>query len=202
MTRALIGILRGIRPDEAVEVAEAVLAAGITSIEVPLNSPDPFRSLRAMVDAHGGRGRFGSGTVLSPEDVARVAEAGGELVVSPNCDVEVIRATKAAGLSSYPGVFTASECFSALGAGADALKIFPADLMGPSGIRALRAVLPPETQVYAVGGAAASSFGAWMAAGVNGFGVGTALYLPGMSAADVGRAAAETVAAYDAVVGG
>ncbi|MEO0389125.1 MAG: 2-dehydro-3-deoxy-6-phosphogalactonate aldolase, partial [Pseudomonadota bacterium] len=187
MSRALIAILRGIRPEEAEPVAGALLSAGISRIEVPLNSPDPFLSLERMVRAFGAAGSFGSGTVLAPADVSRVAAAGGTFVVSPNCDPSVIAATKAAGLGSYPGVFTATECFSALGAGADALKIFPADLMGPPGIKALRAVLPPEVPIYAVGGASAGTFGAWRAAGANGFGIGSALYKPGMAAEAVGR---------------
>ncbi len=197
MSRALIAILRGIRPEEAEPVAGALLSAGISRIEVPLNSPDPFLSLERMVRAFGAAGSFGSGTVLAPADVSRVAAAGGTFVVSPNCDPSVIAATKAAGLGSYPGVFTATECFSALGAGADALKIFPADLMGPPGIKALRAVLPPEVPIYAVGGASAGTFGAWRAAGASGFGIGSALYKPGMAAEAVGRNAAALVAAFD-----
>ncbi len=201
MRRKLIGILRGLEPDRAVEVARVLLEAGISRIEVPLNSPDPFHSIRAMVDAHGARGLFGAGTVLEVEDIARLADVGGTFVVSPNCDVDVIRKTKDAGLGSYPGVFTPSECFVALRAGADALKIFPADLLGPAGVRAIRAVLPKETEIYAVGGASAANFPDWMAAGTDGFGIGSALFKPGRSLDEIAAAAAACVTAYDRALG-
>ena len=197
MSRNIIAILRGITPAEAVPAAEALIRAGITSIEVPLNSPEPFASVRAMSEAAGSKALIGAGTVLSPEDVGRVAEAGGKLVVSPNCDVRVIAATRAAGMESWPGVMTPTECFAALKAGATGLKLFPGNLLGPAGLKAIRAVLPPETQVYAVGGAGADNFGEWIAAGANGFGVGSALYKPGMTASDIEARAAGMVAAYD-----
>lgn len=197
MNRKLIAIFRGIRPDEAVATARAAISAGIAMIEVPLNSPQPLASIRAMQDELAGRAGFGAGTVLSTEDVAAVASAGGDFVVSPNCDTAVIAATKTAGLGSYPGVFTPTECFAALGAGADALKIFPAELVGPKGIRALKAVLPEGPDIYAVGGAEPANFEEWAAAGVDGFGLGSFLYKPGRSPQEVGRRAAECVAAYD-----
>lgn len=196
-TRNIVAILRGIRPDEAEAVTEKLIAAGIAKIEVPLNSPEPFVSIERMAHRFGGAALIGAGTVLSTADVRRVKEAGGALVVSPDCNPDVIAATKAAGLLSYPGVMTPTECFAALRAGADGLKIFPAELVGPAGLKALGAVLPPDTDVLAVGGVSAANMADWRAAGARGFGLGTALYRPGDSAAEVARKAAGIVAAYD-----
>ncbi|MBP1806537.1 2-dehydro-3-deoxy-6-phosphogalactonate aldolase [Rubellimicrobium aerolatum] len=198
MTRPIIAILRGIAPPEAVPVAEALVESGITTIEVPLNSPDPFVSIGSMVRALGDRARIGAGTVLTTEDVSYVKEVGGQIVVSPNCDPDVIRATVAAGMESWPGVMTPTECFAALKAGATGLKIFPGSLLGPEGLKAIRAVLPKGTLVYGVGGASADNFAAWIRASADGFGIGTALYAPGLSVEEVRQRAQNIVAAFDA----
>lgn len=197
MTRNIIAILRGIRPHEALEIGSELVAAGISTIEVPLNSPSPLDSIARLAAAFGDRALIGAGTVLTIEDVARVKAAGGQIVVSPDTNPAVIAATKAAGMKSYPGVMTPSECFTALRAGADGLKFFPASLVGPDGLKAVLAVLPKGTPCYAVGGAGPENFAQWRAAGAAGFGIGTALYQPGLSSSDVRARAARIVAAYD-----
>jgi 2-dehydro-3-deoxyphosphogalactonate aldolase len=197
--REIVAILRGMPPKDAEAMGEALIAAGITRIEVPLNSPDPLRSIETLVERFGTQAMIGAGTVLSPKEVAGVAATGARLIVSPNCDPEVIHATRRHGLISLPGVFTATECFAALKAGADGLKFFPAFKLGLDGYKAIAAVLPPGTKCYAVGGVGAAEFQSWLAAGITGFGIGTALYRPGDAAAEVAARAAEMVAAYDAV---
>ncbi len=201
MTRRLIAILRGISPDEAVATATALVDAGITWIEAPLNSPDPLRSIALMQDALGDRAHIGAGTVLTPDEVDAVAATGASFIVSPNADPLVIERTKEFGLRSYPGVFTPTECFAALAAGADALKVFPAGLMGVAGLQAIRAVLPPETHVYAVGGVGPDNFAEWRDAGAVGFGLGASLYSPGRELVTVVLRAEAAVRAYDRIFG-
>lgn len=199
MSRPLIAILRGITPPEAVPVCDALIAAGIDRIEVPLNSPDPLDSIEAMALAHGDTALIGAGTVLTTGQVRAVHTAGGQMVVSPNADPEVIRATKSLLMQSFPGVLTPTECFTALNAGADGLKIFPAFKLGTDGLKAIRAVLPADTQVFAVGGVGPADFADWVAAGADGFGLGSSLYQPGDDAKTVGQRAAAMVAAWDAL---
>ncbi|MEM1302459.1 MAG: 2-dehydro-3-deoxy-6-phosphogalactonate aldolase [Pseudomonadota bacterium] len=196
----MIAILRGITPAEATDASAALIDAGITTIEVPMNSPDPLDSIAAMAKAHGDRALIGAGTVLTVDQVQGVHDAGGKLIVSPNADTDVIAKTVALGMESWPGVFTPTEAFAALGAGATGLKLFPGNMAGPGGLKAIRAVLPKGTQVYAVGGAGPENFGEWIAASADGFGIGSALYKPGMSAAEIGARAADVVAAYKAAL--
>jgi len=198
MTLPLIAILRGITPAEAPGIAAALIDCGITTIEVPLNSPDPIDSIAAMVRDFGDQALIGAGTVLRTDQVDQVADVGGRLIVSPNCNPTVITRTKQRGMQSWPGVFTPTEAFAALDAGADGLKLFPGAMAGPAGLAALRAVLPEDTPVYAVGGAGPDNFGNWIAASADGFGIGSALYAPGLSVQDVRERAKRIIAAYEA----
>ena len=191
----LVAILRGVQPDEAGRLGGVLVNAGIRIIEVPLNSPDPFRSIAALANAVRTQALVGAGTVLTAEDVDRVAAAGGRLVVSPNTDARVIRRSKHLGLASLPGFFTPTEAFAALEAGADALKLFPAEMASPATVRALRAVLPKGARLLVVGGVSPQSIAPFLIAGVDGFGVGSELYKPGRGVDDVARRAAALVAA-------
>lgn len=191
----LVAILRGIRPEEADAVGEALVAAGIRIIEVPLNSPEPLESIGRLATRFGEEATVGAGTVLDPADVAQVAEAGGRIIVSPHADTAVIRATVAAGLVSSPGYFTPTEAFAALAAGAHALKLFPAEAAGPAVIKAQRAVLPRAVPLLVVGGVSPETMRGYLDAGANGFGLGSGLYAPGRSAADVAERARAYVAA-------
>ena len=191
----LVAILRGLTPDEAEGAGAALIAAGVRIIEVPLNSPSPLDSIARLAARFGDEALIGAGTVLTPADVARVADAGGGLIVSPNTDPRVIRAAKSAGLASAPGCFTPTEAFAALEAGADALKLFPAEAAPPAVVKALRAVLPRDVPLIAVGGITPGAMADYRAAGADGFGLGSALYSPGMAAADVATRARGFVAA-------
>lgn len=197
-TCPLVAILRGIRPEEAVDVGAALVEAGITVLEVPLNSPDPLRSI-AHLAASQPRALVGAGTVTDPADVARIAAAGGRLVVTPHADPDVVRAAKTAGLITVPGFFTPGEAFALLRAGADGLKLFPAEAASPAALKAMLAVLPKGTPVLPVGGIGADSISAWRAAGAAGFGIGSSLYRPGDTA---GAVAAKARALMEAVATG
>jgi 2-dehydro-3-deoxyphosphogalactonate aldolase len=190
-----VAILRGVRPEEVVPIARAVVDAGWCVIEVPLNSPAPFASIARLSEALAADILVGAGTVRTPAEVDRVAEAGGRLIVMPHADVAVITHAARRGLMALPGVYTATEAFAAIDAGADALKLFPAEIGGPGLLKALRAVLPKEMPVLPVGGVAPDTVAAWREAGAAGFGVGSALYRPGDDAATVGERARAFVAA-------
>lgn len=192
----LIAILRGLRPEEAVAIGRALYDTGFRLIEVPLNSPDPLRSIRALRDALPADCLIGAGTVLRPESCPEIAAAGGQLVVMPHSDPAVIRAAQAAGLACAPGVATPTEAFAALAAGADVLKLFPAETLGPAGLKAWRAVLTPPIAIVPVGGITPESIGPYLAAGASGFGLGSALYRPGDTPAQVATQATAFVQAW------
>ncbi|MES2699524.1 MAG: 2-dehydro-3-deoxy-6-phosphogalactonate aldolase [Pseudomonadota bacterium] len=193
----LVAILRGLVPEEAVAIGEAIADAGFLCLEVPLNSPRPLESIELLRKALDGRVLVGAGTVLTVADVEQVADAGGQLCVSPNVNVDVIKAAKARGLVSMPGFLTPSEAFLALSSGADAIKLFPAETIGPKGLQAIMAVLPAQARVYAVGGIAPGNIAEWQSAGASGFGIGSSLFKPGQDPLETGRKAAAFVAAMD-----
>lgn len=185
----LVAILRGLHPDHALEIGTAIVDAGFRVLEVPLNSPQPLESIRLLADAFGDRCLIGAGTVLSTAKVHEVAAAGGCLIVMPHADTAVIAEAKRAGLYCVPGVSTPTEAFAALHAGADALKIFPAEAIPPAVVKAWRAVLPPELALLPVGGITPDNMGPYVAAGARGFGIGSALFAPGRSVADTAERA-------------
>jgi 2-dehydro-3-deoxyphosphogalactonate aldolase len=192
---AIVAILRGVKPDEIDGIGDALIEAGVTIIEVPLNSPQPFESIKRLAARHAHHALIGAGTVLQAGDVARVKDAGGQLVVAPNFDADVVRATKAAGLVSLPGVMTPSEGFAALKAGAEGLKLFPAEIIPPAVFKAWRAVFPPDTPLLAVGGDGVGNIRSYAEAGASGYGIGSALYKPGRSPAEIAQLARALVAA-------
>lgn len=195
-THGLIAILRGLRPEEARDIGLALHGAGIRLIEVPLNSPDPLQSIRILRDALPDDTLVGAGTVLQPEACAQIAAAGGQLVVMPHSDPAVIRAAKSLGLACAPGVATPTEAFAALAAGADVLKMFPAETLGPMGLKAWRAVLTPPVAIVPVGGITPDALAPYLAAGASGFGLGSALYRAGDDAATVAQRATAFVRAW------
>lgn len=194
----MVAILRGLEPERAAEVGETLVEAGFEMIEVPLNSPDPFRSIETLVKSCGGRALIGAGTVLKADQVESLADIGAELVVSPNCDPLVIERTVKKGMLSFPGVLTPTEMFAALGAGATGLKIFPAELMSTATLRAVRAVLPPDVPVLVVGSIHAGNMSEYLAAGATGFGMGGSVFKPGKPIADIARDARAIIAAFSA----
>lgn len=177
----LVAIIRGVQPHEAEAIGEALLSAGIRIIEVPLNSPDPFVSIERLARRFGDQALIGAGTVLDPAEVSRVAEAGGRIIVSPSTDTSVIARAAEKGLASAPGFYTPSEAFTALKAGAHALKLFPAEAASPAVVKAIRAVLPRSAPLIVVGGVKPDTMRGWLDAGANGFGLGGGLYQPGQS---------------------
>ena len=197
MVREIIAILRGVTPHEVVGIAEELILSGITKIEVPLNSPSAYESIEILANRFPSEAVIGAGTVLAKNEVSHVWNSGGKMIVSPNVNVDVIRETKKLNMRSYPGVFTATECFEAVQNGSDGLKLFPAFLMGVDGLKALRAVLPPGQSTYAVGGVDPTNFVDWLASGVTGFGIGSYLYKVGDNASAVRKKADEIVSAYD-----
>ena len=201
LKRGLVAILRGVKPDEIDEIASALVEAGFGALEIPLNSPDPFTSIKKAVLAHGNNCLIGAGTVLTERNVDQLAESGGRLLVSQNINADVMKRAGHHKMVTMPGVFTATDAFQAIDCGASGLKFFPANVLGPAGIKAIMAVLPPDLPVGAVGGVAEDDFADYGKNGISVFGLGSSIYKPGMSASEVSQRAIKTIAAYDAVFG-
>jgi len=198
MKRSLVAILRGVKPDEIEGIGVALIEEGFEAIEIPLNSPEPFSSIEALAKIAPANILTGAGTVLSVSEVDRLNDAGGRLFVSPNVNAPVIERAASHGMVTMPGVFTASEALSAVASGASGLKFFPASILGPDGIKAIRAVLPPDIEVAAVGGVSENNFADYAASGLRSFGMGSSLYAPGLDAREVRKRAQTVIAAYDA----
>jgi 2-dehydro-3-deoxyphosphogalactonate aldolase len=188
-TIELVAILRGLTPARAPEVGAALVGCGFRTIEVPLNSPDPFDTIRLLAQAHGKTCLIGAGTVLSPDEVDRVHAAGGRLVVAPNCDGEVVRRALALGMRVLPGIGTATEGFAALRAGATELKLFPASTYGSGHLKALKSVLPGHVKIFPVGGIGSQDIAEWLASGADGFGFGGELFKPAYTLAELTKRA-------------
>jgi 2-dehydro-3-deoxyphosphogalactonate aldolase len=202
LKRGLVAILRGLKPGEAVAIGQAIFDAGIEAIEVPLNSPEPFVSIAGIVSALPKAALVGAGTVLTAADVDGLHKAGGRLLVSPNIDAEVMGRARTHSMVTMPGVFTPTEAFQAIRLGASALKFFPASVLGAAGISAVRAVLPEQTLIGAVGGVSDKDFAGYKSAGVSVFGLGSSLFKPGMGVEEVATRARAAVVAWDAAFGG
>ena len=197
MNRNIIAILRGVKPKEVLDVVNVIVRAGISQVEVPLNSPNAFESIELIRNEFDGLIQFGAGTVTDIKQVEVLAKIGVNFIVSPNFDPGVVKATKEANILSYPGVITPTECFSALNSGADGLKFFPASLIGEENLIALKAVLPEDIPLFMVGGVGPKNFLSWIKAGANGFGIGSGLYKAGESSEVVSKKAESIVLAYD-----
>jgi 2-dehydro-3-deoxyphosphogalactonate aldolase len=200
MKRPLVAILRGVKPDEVDSIVSVLIEAGMTAIEIPLNSPDPFRSIAIAVKRAPAGVLVGAGTVLTTDDVDRLHDVGGKLLVAPNVDTQVIACARVHGMVTMPGVFSPTEALLAARAGASSLKFFPASVLGGAGIAAIRAVLPVGAMIAAVGGVSDQNFAEYVKSGVRAFGLGSSLYKPGMTAADVAARAKATITAYDLAI--
>jgi 2-dehydro-3-deoxyphosphogalactonate aldolase len=202
MKRPLVAILRGVKPAEAEAIVSVLIESGMTAIEIPLNSPDPFRSIEIAVKTAAAGVLIGAGTVLTTADVERLDGAGGRLLVTPNIDPDVIAEARKRGMVTMPGVFTPTEALRAVKAGVSSLKFFPASVLGASGIAAIRAVLPSDLMIAAVGGVSDKNFAEYTRAGIHAFGLGSSLYKPGMTAMEVAARARASIQAYDAAIQG